>query len=229
MINKHGNLYIYSIMTVFCVGILLCTLFLNDRILSELIKENGLVESAGVVFYFFALFILVRVSLKRKEKLFPITWALLCVIFIGEETSWFQHYFNYEVPAIEQINVQNEFNIHNLEIFQGGKLTGSEVNWAEAFLKSQNLFRVGFFGYFLILPLLSRNRIVNALLERFDYRKPGSLFLSSLTIVFVVSFIFVPEASSITKKALAETREMLYAFYILLYVIFYIRPKNKFA
>jgi hypothetical protein len=226
MKKKHRDLLIFSILTALNLSVL-TGFFLNERISAALTKESGYIESAGVIFFAIALFFLVKISLKRKNIILPIIWALLCVIFIGEETSWFQHYFHYEVPAVEKINVQNEFNIHNLEIFQGGKLTGSEVALTEALFKSQNLFRIGFFGYFLILPLLYKVPAIGRLLQHIDYKRPGALFIVSLIIVFATSFFLVPEASHITKKALAETREMLYALYILLYVRIYMWPENK--
>lgn len=91
--------------------------------------------------------------IKRKRNFFSIVWVVLLILFLGEETSWFQRIFNYSVPSIEGMNAQEEFNFHNLDIFQGGSLLDSDAGW-RTLLKSQNLFRLGFFGYFLFLPLL---------------------------------------------------------------------------
>ena len=43
-----------------------------------------------------------------------IVWLVLCVLFLGEEVSWFQRVFGYSVPAVEAINSQGEFNLHNI-------------------------------------------------------------------------------------------------------------------
>ncbi len=41
-------------------------------------------------------------------------WTLACVYFAGEECSWGQWYFGFETPDfIEDINEQDEFNLHN--------------------------------------------------------------------------------------------------------------------
>lgn len=42
-------------------------------------------------------------------------WALACVYFAGEETSWGQHYFGWSSPEMFQaVNRQQETNIHNI-------------------------------------------------------------------------------------------------------------------
>lgn len=42
-------------------------------------------------------------------------WALACLYFAGEETSWGQHYFGWQTPDLFQaINRQKETNIHNI-------------------------------------------------------------------------------------------------------------------
>jgi len=42
-------------------------------------------------------------------------WALACVYFAGEETSWGQHYFGWHSPELFQaVNSQHETNIHNI-------------------------------------------------------------------------------------------------------------------
>ena len=145
--------------------------------------------------------------------------------FIGEETSWGQRFFHYSVPAVEQMSAQNEFNLHNLEIFQGGHLTNPSIGLS-AFLKSQNLFRLGFFSYFLVIPVMMYIPIFKELMSKVGYTMPDKGFTIVLLLVFVLSFVLVPFSSSSIRSSFAETREMLYAFFIMSYVIAYVLP-NK--
>jgi len=85
-------------------------------------REDGLVESLTAIFYLIGLIFCCMLIFNNKKKFFPIIWALLCLIFLGEETSWFQRIFNYSVEAVERVSDQGEFNIHNLEIFDGDEL-----------------------------------------------------------------------------------------------------------
>ena len=172
-------------------------------------------------------FIVCFIAIFKVERiLLPIFWAILCIVFLGEETSWFQRLFHYSVPEVEQINVQNEFNLHNLKMFHGGSLTKSDIGLSD-FFTSQNLFRFGFFGYFLAIPLLMYIPKCKGLLLKAGYKKPDTGFTFGLLLVFVLSFIPALYSPSDIKSALAETREMLYAFFIMLYVIICIWPGNK--
>jgi hypothetical protein len=163
---------------------------------------------------------------KNEHKLLPVVWAILCFIFIGEETSWFQRLFNYSVPWVEQVNQQKEFNLHNLNIFQSGKLTNSSIELSD-FLKAQNLFRLGFFGYFIVLPFLLHIPIFRRFLLKIGYKKPDTRFILVLICVLALSFIGTIFCPLNVKRAMAETREMLYALFIMVYVIICIWPYEK--
>jgi hypothetical protein len=125
-------------------------------------REDGIIENITALFYLFGFITGLYVIFKYKPKrlLLPILWTVLCLIFLGEETSWFQRFLNYSVPAVENVNAQSEFNFHNLAIFKGddlfvdGKLSKQGIL---NFLKStQNIFRLGFFSYFVAIPLLMK-------------------------------------------------------------------------
>jgi len=207
------------------VALILFMWFGNPSILSYLIKEDGVIENLSAIF-FAAGFIIALISFFNNEHIVaPITWAILCLIFLGEEVSWFQRLFNYSVPLIEQVNAQHEFNFHNLTVFHGGALIGEDVK-LNSFFKSQNLFRIGFFGYFLIIPILHINPILAEFFKKKGYIKADSYFTIVLFIVFTLSLLLAVIAPLTVKHALNETREMLYAFFIMLYILFYIQKKE---
>lgn len=202
----------------------------------KITREDGFIENLTAIFYLLGFIIgIVTISKlrnNRKALLFPIIWTLLCFVFLGEETSWFQRLFNYSVPGVENVNAQNEFNFHNLAIFKGedlfvdGKLSKLGVL---NFLKStQNLFRIGFFSYFLLFPLLMLLfKKVKHFFNKIGYIKPHNYFTFGVIIVFGCSFVFAIISSLEKKMALAETREMLYAFFIFMYLWIYIKNIDK--
>ena len=196
-------------------------------VMAVLTKEDGVVEILSAVFYFLSFLISCIAISRNKPTFLPILWAVLSFLFLGEETSWFQRVFNYSVPAIEAVNAQHEFNLHNLTIFQGGALTDSSIEFS-TFLKSQNLFRLGFFGYFLVIPsFLYFLPSYKALVTAIGYRQPQPVFTVGLFCIFAFSFMLALFSSPNVKHILAETREMLYAYFILVYVIAYLEPKKN--
>ena len=201
--------------------------FGDVAVMAVLTKEDGVVENLSAIFYLVA-FLMSCIAIYWSKHIFlPIVWAVLSFLFLGEETSWFQRAFNYSVPAIEELNEQHEFNLHNLKIFQGGALTDSSIELS-TFLKSQNLFRIGFFGYFLVIPtLLYFLPTLKAFTSAIGYRQPQFAFTVGLCCIFAFSFMLTVFSPANVKPILAETREMLYAYFILVYVMAYIWPKKN--
>jgi len=226
MVGKKRNV-IFTALFLFGTISIVFIYFLDPIYQKFLTVEDGFIENLSALFYLiaFVVGIICIFKIKGMEKTLVIVWTFLCLFFLGEETSWFQGIFHYPVPNIEQLSGQREFNIHHFKILHEGSLTESAkfVN----LLKAQNLFRMGFFGYFLILPLFTYIPGTKFLLQKIGYKKPEVGFVIVLTTVFFISFFLVFFASPITRTALAETREMLYSFFIMIYVFAYIRPSSK--
>ena len=87
---------------------------------SLMMCEFGFLEQVTVVFLVATLVFWVLILLRRHTIPVRVRWVLvLCglaaIYFLGEETSWGQHYLGFATPeAIAQVNEQGEFNIHNL-------------------------------------------------------------------------------------------------------------------
>lgn len=203
---------------LFALASLLFVWFGNKPTVISFTNEDGVVEYLSALFYLIGIILGVIAIFKSDRVFLPVIWTILCFIFLGEETSWFQRIFGYSVPFVENMNAQKEFNLHNLTALQGGKL-GESSSLMSALFKSQNLFRMGFFGYFLILPLALYIPALARLMNRFGYRKPDFRFVLVLLFVFIVSFLLIIIIPPDLKRALAETREMLYAFFIMQYIL----------
>ncbi|MBV1914771.1 MAG: hypothetical protein KUG72_05255 [Pseudomonadales bacterium] len=220
-----SNRALSALAFLFGIGSLSFIWFGGPDDVSRLTQEDGVVENLSALFYMIAL-IVCFISIFKVEKLvLPIIWLFLCFIFLGEETSWFTRLFQYSAPLVEQLNAQGEFNLHNMDVLQGGNLSDSSFELG-SLLKSQNLFRIGFFGYFLIIPFFLYVPLLEKVMSNIGYQKPDIAFFLVLFLVFFLSFFAVLFSPEEVKSALAETREMLYAFFIMLYAIAYIWPKK---
>ncbi len=221
------NKKIIGVCVVFGLAVTLFMWFGNIDFTYDLVVEDGVVETLSALFYLIALILCILTVVKDKRFTLAYIWLFLSLFFLGEETSWFQRILGYSVESVEELNAQNEFNLHNLEIFQGGGLSQGSFNW-KAFLKSQNLFRLGFFGYFLILPLLSYWSWLKKILNKIRYERPINYFALGILVVYITSFSFTLLAEDrVERRPLGESREMLYAFFIMVYTFYYIWMKRN--
>lgn len=103
-------------------------------LLRRMSKEDSVVETCSAVLFlgsaicFFVMLTrsdFIRQRGTKSAYLFTLLWALLMVLFAGEEISWGQRLFGFSTPeALSQVNTQQEFNIHNIDFvdkFLGGK------------------------------------------------------------------------------------------------------------
>ena len=240
--NHLSKILLFSIVSL---GTFVFTTFLivGAAPVVRFLGENSVIELATALGYLggfvAALYALFKLPRAAKYPLFALLWAVLCFVFFGEETSWLQHIIGYGTPAsIEGRNLQGEFNFHNLEGFMTTNTTGgfhelvTNGNFnIRGLLSGQNLFRLGFFSYFIFLPLLLHGFIrLNVL----DYRKVTAYFpLPRLSFVAAVSFVIglslvVYVVGPDARQGITEVRELFYALFILFYIYAYLpRPISQ--
>lgn len=199
----------------------------NTEVAHFLTEEDGLIENLSAIFYLTGFFVSVISIFRNQSILFPVICAVSCFFLFGEETSWLQRLFDYHISFIENQNQQQEINLHNLYAVTGGHLTdistGFELNTVLNILKdSQTLFQIAFFCYFIILPFSLSIPKINTLVLDAGYKKTDIGFSLVILLVIALSFFLVLNCSSHIKHNMAETREMLYAYFIMIYVTFYI-------
>ena len=185
--------------------------FLSFDMMGKINFEDGLIENCQAIFFALAgVLSLIWAAKGRPNGGRRFTWLLLGLGFIfltGEEISWGQRIFGFATPeAMEAINVQKEFNLHNLL----GYLF-------------DHLFILGFFLWGAVLPLLYQwvadlRRIVVA--TGFPLPSAGlavGMVLASLMQEPLVTRVFVPVGG----LRVAEIREFLSAlcFLLLMYEV----------
>ncbi len=84
-------------------------------------QETVLIEHLEAFFWLAALALYAAAAVRRAIAKSPFGWlvffAVVCLAALGEETSWGQHYLGFSPHgAVRDLNVQQEFNLHNLHI-----------------------------------------------------------------------------------------------------------------
>jgi hypothetical protein len=206
---------------VFGIAAILYVMLGNQDVVLYLAREDSVMENMSALFHAIGSLACLIAIIRKRFVVLTVVWMFLCLIFMGEEVSWFQRVFNYSVPAIEAVNAQNEFNFHNIKIVQAGSIVNPSDRYGNL-LNAQNAFRVGFFGYFLILPFLMFVPFFRSIATKVGYRVPHMALPLTIAVVFFIGFSATFFVEEVMRRPLAETREMLYAYFIMAYVFMYI-------
>jgi len=113
------------IVAVFVSTILLITSQVTPELYIALTEEGKNLEFLTAIFYLLGGISLLYVAAKQRKvhllsSIFILLLGLFFIFIGGEEESWGQWMFNYDVSeSVKQVNTQDEINIHNLNIFKG--------------------------------------------------------------------------------------------------------------
>ena len=150
---KYLRLYIISIVLVICLSYSVY-LFFDDTIVEFLGEEDGFFENLTAICFIAATF-LFFISYRRSKNILVLGLAVILFLGAGEEISWGQRIFHFETPAkIKSINVQREFNIHNLEVFNDEDLHWVKKTGWKRFLEINMLYRIFSVTYLICIPFL---------------------------------------------------------------------------
>jgi len=206
--------YIFS-----AIFVILFFWFANEA--TSLTKEDGVIEWVSAFFYIGSAIAAMMFFSKSFYKWLSVFWIIFSIFCFGEETSWLQRQLGYSVPWVEQNNLQQEFNFHNYKIFGSGKALDKQGNPEfdiSLFFSAQMIFQAGLLIYFLMIPLL-RNKII--LIRRFFPEIPSG-FLFVFWFLVILSFLLSFQSEQMIRNGLAETRECLFAFFIMAHQPFFI-------
>lgn len=129
-------------------------MILDPDQMAELGKEDGFFEYLTFLFFASSGFLFLKTYFRNKN----IWFLLLTILFLfgaGEEISWGQRIFSFTNPEfIEEVNVQNEFNIHNIEFFNTNRFDGSKKSDLSLLFTINFLYKLFWLSFAIILPLL---------------------------------------------------------------------------
>ncbi|MBC7509446.1 MAG: hypothetical protein H7320_11975 [Ferruginibacter sp.] len=149
-------------------------------------KEDSFFEWLTALFYFIS-FVLLLLTFKKNRNIFLVLLGMVMLFGAGEEISWGQRIFGFATPEeINKLNVQHEFNIHNLVIFNGKYMNGELKTGLSRFFEIDMLFKIFTIFFGLVLPFCVYHfKFIASLTKKFKIPVPPI----SIGIFFAISWI----------------------------------------
>lgn len=230
---RYLRLYILLVSIVICLSYSVYLFFSND-IIAHIGDEDQLFEWLTALSFFFVSIIFLVLHL-RTRNLYFLFFALIFFIGFGEEISWGQRIFNYQTPeAINRVNVQKEFTLHNLEIFNPIDNSGTFKHGFSKFLEVNFLFKVFTILFGIVLPFLAFHmKDISRLVSKFRLPVPpisiGIFFFINWIVFRVLLIYLLPKGQGIQ---FYDTDTEIYEFisaFILLVLGLYFFTKSDIA
>lgn len=199
-----------SLFLIILIPALYFPCYISNDLLIRLTVEDGVYQNAGAIFFLLAaiaFFILAirpeyyaayQNTQKYPERKYFCLFALILFFAFGEEISWGQRIFNFATPeAVKAINIQEEFNVHNLEFFHGNTREGEEKTGIMALFTMSRLFYIACLTYLLVLPFLYKiNAQIRNVINKINIPVPNII----IGIFFAFNLIY----ANMLKKLFSE-------------------------
>ena len=225
--SKNYSLY-FGIIIIMILGF--TTVFLPKETFLSLVIEDGPFENAGAILFLLTSILFFVLFFRRDKfsspqdreyfstysrRIFFLLLGLLFFVLLGEEISWGQRIFGFETPeSIEARNVQDEFNIHNLEFFHLKNEEKVQKTGIQAMFTAKKMFVYVFIIYLFIIPLCVKFiEPIKNLTKRFYLPVPviglGILFI--LDVLLFKAFKPFSDGTTGMLRGLAEVEEFNFA------------------
>jgi hypothetical protein len=198
-------------------------------------REDGIFEWGTALFYF-AAFIYFILTFKKTKYFFVLLISVLMFFGAGEEISWGQRVIGFKTPkALERINVQKEFNVHNIGVFNTENLKGENAKGWSKLLVMNFLFKLFTWIFGVAIPLcVFHFKKISALNQKI--RMPvapfsiGIFFLFS-EILYVCSYSAVPKTADFYWERVhagEEYGEFISAFIMFVIALYFYNYSKKY-
>ena len=226
-IDKHISRYFTISISVIIISYLVYLVFKEDTV-NKLGREDGLFEYL-TAFSFLIASMFFFLNFLNQKKIIHLLFALIFFIGMGEEISWGQRIFDYGTPEyFQEKNIQNELNLHNLELFDSKNIEGEYKSGISYILSINFLYKLFWLVYGVILPVVySFSGIVKNVANKISLPVPpiilGSLFLINWTVCKIMLSYLLPQGRSVQYYySVGEIREFGAAFiFMILGAYFY--------
>jgi hypothetical protein len=228
---KYLKLYILTV-AVFIISCYSVYIFFDVVTVSKLGEEDKFFEWLTFIFFILASAVFIFISFKTSNLVFLIV-AFGLFIGAGEEISWGQRVFGFKTPeAIARINVQGEFNLHNLTVVNSKDFQGNWKHGLKRLLEINFLFKISAMLFGIILPFCAYHiKFISGLTTRFKVPVPpisiGLFFFLSWVIHRVIRTSILPADSPIQYVDTAHEIFECTESFILLIISLYFYNKNK--
>jgi len=232
-ISEYRNYKVYFFIAIATMVVLYSlSLILDLDLAIKLNREDGVVENLTAI-AFFLMAVVFLILFIRTRKLINLLFALVFLFGAGEEISWGQRLFGFEVPeSINKVNAQDEFNVHNLNVFNSVNEEGHKQGIAR-FMGFNTLYFLFTLFYGILLPaFFMKLGFVRKIVERIHLPVPplilGIFFLLNYLIFKSISLLYVIEGSSLQfSSVIDESKELGSAIIFLLISITFLTTIKK--
>lgn len=156
----------YKVTTLLLTTILSYSIYLfcSDNTIIYLDKENTFFE-AGTALLFLVCSVISILSFTKTKNKWHLLLGIVFFLGFGEEISWGQQLFKFNTPKIvKEVNVQKEFNLHNIEIFNSENFNHTYKKGWRRLTEINFLFKLFCITYGICIPFL---KIQSQLLSNF--------------------------------------------------------------
>lgn len=152
--NSTNNRKFVLTILIYLTTVYSIYLFLDTETIIKIGREDSLFEYLTFFFFIGASFFFIKSYVLRKN-IFYLLFALVFFIGAGEEISWGQRIFLFSTPeSLSKINVQNEFTLHNIELFNTHNFDRSiKTGWSK-FLTVNFAYKIFWLSFGVILPII---------------------------------------------------------------------------
>ncbi len=206
-------------------------LFLKEDIISDLGKEDHFFEWLTAISFFMATVVYLKIFFVKRN----IFYLLLAIVFFvggGEEISWGQRLIGFVTPAeVKNSNVQQEFNIHNLDVFNTENFNHSRKHGLQRLIEINFLFRIFCMSFGILLPLVAfhiafTKKYISQLKIPIPPISIGGFFMASwLAYYFIVRHLPLGKQEEYYYTS-GEIFEFLCSFIILIIGIYFYQHKD---
>ena len=207
-------------------------LFCSDSTIEKMKDENQFFE-LGTAILFLTTSLICIISYRHYRNIFILLLSILLFFGAGEELSWGQNFIGFKTPdELKKINVQKEFNLHNIEIFNTNNFDHTQKKGWRRLFEINFLFRVFIILYGIILPLtVFHNKWIKKIVSKIKIPIPpislGLFFLVSW-LVFIIVLYFLPAGKNNNYyESAGEIFEFLTAYVFFLIGIYFFKMRKE--
>jgi len=228
--NNNNRNFVFIIF-VYLVAVYSIYFYLDTETITKVGREDGPIEYLTFFFFLGASFLFLKSYILRKN-LFYLLFSFIFFLGAGEEISWGQRIFNFSTPeSLNEINVQHEFNLHNIEVFNGHDFEHNRKSGLSLLLSINFLYKIFWLSFGVVLPVIVMyNKKLLLLTKRVQIPVPpfsiGVFFLINWALFRIMrSYILQPNAPFGYYFTINETMESGSAF-IFLVLSYYFYKKE---
>lgn len=207
-------------------------LFCSDSTIEKMKDEDQFFE-LGTALLFLTTSTLFLLSYSHNRNILLLLLSILLFFGAGEELSWGQNFIGFKTPdELKKINVQKEFNLHNIEIFNTNNFDHTRKKGWRRLFEINFIFRVYIILYGIILPLsVFHNKWINKIVSKIKIPIPpislGVFFFVSWLAYKIVLYYLPIGKNENYYESTGEIFEFLTAYIFLLIGIYFFKMRKE--